>query len=66
MTEPSVMLAWLDGRIASTETWLTDHGPGTKRPWPQTDIEQKQINLARYQELRAAYFRALERRGQAA
>lgn len=66
MTDPSVMLAWLDGRIASTETWLADHGPGTKKPWPQTDIEQKEINLARYSEIRAAYLRALERRENAA
>lgn len=65
MTDPSVMLAWLDGRIASTETWLSDHGPGTKRPWPQTDIDQKEINLSMYQEIRVAYAKALERRSAA-
>jgi hypothetical protein len=65
MTDPSVMLAWLDGRIASTETWLADHGPGTKKPWPQTDIDQKEINLAMYQEIRVSYAKAVERRNAA-
>ena len=38
------------------------HGPGTKRPWPEHDIEAKQINLSRYEEIRAAYVRALAKR----
>lgn len=62
MTEPDVMLAWLDGRIASVATWLADHGPGTKRPWPASDIEAKRINLERYEEIRVAYAKAVERR----
>lgn len=62
MTDPATMLAWLDGRIASTQTWLETHGPGTKRPWPASDIEDKQTNLERYQEIRIAYAKALERK----
>ncbi|MDI6838014.1 MAG: hypothetical protein QMD99_20185 [Rhizobiaceae bacterium] len=62
MSDPSEMIAWLDGRIASTKTWLETHGPGTKRPWPQMDIEDKETNLARYEEIRVAYVKALERR----
>jgi hypothetical protein len=66
VTEPEIMLAWLDGRIASTETWLEEHGPGTKKPWPQTDIDAKQINLQRYQEIRVAYAKSVDRRNAAA
>jgi len=66
MIEPEIMLAWLDGRISSVSTWLEDHGPGTKRPWPQTDIDIKHTNLEHYQELRIAYAKAVERRKAAA
>lgn len=66
MTDPEIMLAWLDGRIASVSTWLEDHGPGTKRPWPQTDIDAKRVNLDRYEEIRVAYAKAVERRNAAA
>lgn len=62
MTDPETMLSWLDGRIASTQTWLDTHGPGTKRAWPAHDVETKQTNLARYQEIRIAYAKALSRR----
>lgn len=62
MTDPAIMLAWLDGRIASTQTWLETHGPGTKRPWPESDCATKQTNLERYQEIRIAYAKALSQR----
>lgn len=62
MTDPALMLAWLDGRISSTRTWLETHGPGTRHPWPAHDIEAKQLNLERYEEIRAAYARALAKR----
>ena len=62
MTKPDVMLAWLDGRISSTSMWLMTHGPGTKRPWPDHDIADKQTNLERYQEIRTAYARALAKK----
>lgn len=62
MTDPAIMLAWLDGRIASTQTWLDTHWPGTKREWPEHDCADKQTNLERYQEIRIAYAKALERK----
>lgn len=62
MNDHELMLAWLDGRIESTKNWLRTHGQGTKRPWPEHDIEAKKINLERYEEIRAAYVRALEKR----
>lgn len=62
MTDPETMLSWLDGRISSTQTWLETHGPGTKRAWPASDIEDKQTNLERYEEIRAAYAKALAKK----
>lgn len=62
MTDPEIMLAWLDSRISSTETWLETHGSGSKRPWPESDIEQKRINLERYVEIRVAYLKAVQNR----
>ncbi|MGR9386419.1 hypothetical protein [Rhizobium leguminosarum] len=66
MTDPSEMIAWLDRRIASAMTWLDDHGKGSKRPRPQHEIETKEFDIARFEEIKAAYVKALERRGQAA
>ncbi|ASS57604.1 hypothetical protein [Rhizobium leguminosarum] len=66
MTEPSEMIAWLDRRIASAMTWLDDHGKGSKKPRPDHEIETKEYDIARFEEIKAAYVKALERRGQAA
>ncbi|MGR9149628.1 hypothetical protein ACU8MT_09210 [Rhizobium leguminosarum] len=65
-TNPSEMIAWLDRRIASAMTWLDDHGKGSKHPRPQHEIETKEYDIARFEEIKAAYVKALERRGQAA
>ncbi|MCW0014882.1 hypothetical protein [Rhizobium sp. BT-226] len=66
MTEPSEMISWLDRRIASAMAWLDDHGKGSKRPRPQHEIETKEYDIARFEEIKAAYVTALERRGQVA
>ncbi|MBA9034959.1 hypothetical protein [Rhizobium leguminosarum] len=66
MTDPSEMIAWLDRRIASAMTWLDDHGRGSKKPRPDHEIETKEYDIARFEEIKAAYVKALERRGQAA
>ena len=66
MTEPSEMISWLDRRIASARTWLDDHGGGSKKPRPETEIATKEYDLARFEEIRAAYVKALERRSAAA
>lgn len=65
MTDPSEMIAWLDRRIASAMTWLDDHGKGSKRPRPQHEIETKEYDIARFEEIKAAYLKALKR-GEAA
>jgi len=59
MTDPSEMIAWLDRRIASAMTWLDDHGKGSKRPRPQHEIETKEYDIARFEEIKAAYLKAM-------
>lgn len=66
MTEPSEMINWLDRRIASAMAWLDDHGNGSKRPRPQHEIETKEYDIARFEEIKAAYVKALAKREQAA
>lgn len=66
MTEPSEMIAWLDRRIASAMTWLDDHGKGSKKPRPHHEIETKEYDIARFEEVKAAYVKALAKREQAA
>ncbi len=66
MTEPSEMIQWLDRRIASAMTWLDDHGKGSKKPRPEGEIEVKEYDIARFEEIKAAYVKALDRRGKAA
>ncbi|MGO6879447.1 hypothetical protein ACC734_17030 [Rhizobium ruizarguesonis] len=66
MTDPSEMIAWLDRRIASAMTWLDDHGRGSKKPRPDHEIETKEYDIARFEEIKAAYVKALRKREQAA
>jgi hypothetical protein len=28
------------------ETWMRDHGPGSKKPWPEINVANKQRRLA--------------------
>lgn len=60
MTDTAEMIAWLDRRIASAKTWLDDHGRRSKKPRPE--IDTKEYDLARFEEIRVAYYRALETR----
>lgn len=62
MTDPAEMIAWLDRRIASAMTWLDDHGHGSKKPRPENEIATKEYDIARFEEIKAAYLKALERR----
>ncbi|KQV28127.1 hypothetical protein ASC97_07200 [Rhizobium sp. Root1203] len=66
MTEPSEMIAWLDRRIASAVTWLDNFGHRSKKPRPEGEIETKEYDIARFEEIKAAYVKALDRRGKAA
>ncbi|QRY70350.1 hypothetical protein JVX98_12975 [Ensifer sp. PDNC004] len=64
MTDPAEMIAWLDRRIASAMTWLDDHGHGSKKPRPEGEIATKEYDIARFEEIKAAYLKALQRRNQ--
>lgn len=66
MTEPQEMIDWLDRRIASGNLWLECHGREAKRPRPENEIATKEYDVARFEEIRAAYVKALERRSAAA
>ncbi|MGK9199457.1 hypothetical protein [Sinorhizobium meliloti] len=65
MTDPAAMIAWLDRRIASAQTWLADHGRRSRKPRPEMEIETKEYDIARFEEIRGAYLKALDRRDQA-
>lgn len=65
MTDPETMIAWLDRRIASASTWLEDHGRSSKRPRPEIEIEAKEFDIARFEEIKAAYLKALSKRNAA-
>lgn len=62
MTDPSEMIAWLDRRIASAMIWLGDHGRGSKHPRPENEIATKEYDIARFEEIKAAYLKALAKR----
>lgn len=62
MTDPQEMLNWLDRRIASAMTWLDDHGSGSRRPRPQHEIETKEYDVSKFEEIKAAYVKALAKR----
>lgn len=64
-TEPHDMVDWLDRRILSVQTWLGDHGRRSKKPRPETDITIKEEDLARFEEIKAAYVKALAKRAAA-
>ena len=66
MTDPIEMLDWLDKRIASAELWIECHGRESKRPRPEHEIQIKEYDIERFNEIRVAYVKALERRGAAA
>lgn len=53
---------FLSSQIHQKRQWLQDHGPGTKRPWPQNDIEAKQYHLTMYEAIRSDYEQSQKRR----
>lgn len=62
ITDPADMIAWLDRRIASAMTWLDDHGHGSKKPRPENEIATKEYDIARFEEIKGAYLKALAKR----
>ncbi len=66
MTDPSEMLEWLDKRIESASLWVECHGRESKRPRPEHEIQMKEYDIERFEEIKVAYAKALERRNAAA
>jgi len=65
MTDPADMIAWMDTRLLSLHAWMADHGTSSKKPRTADIIAIKQNDIAKFEELRAAYVRALEKRNAA-
>ncbi|WKL24920.1 hypothetical protein Q1M63_14705 (plasmid) [Sinorhizobium meliloti] len=53
MTDPAEMIAWLD------------RPPFKKKPRPEMEIETKENDIARFEEIRGAHLKALDPRDQA-
>jgi hypothetical protein len=62
LTDPEIMVAWLDRRINSVRMWLSDHGRRSKKPRPEGEILIKEEDLSMFEELKRAHTRALENR----
>lgn len=62
MTDPIVMIDWLDRRIRSVRMWLRDHGRSAKVPRTEHEILIKEEDLSMFEEVKAAYMRAVENR----
>lgn len=66
MTDPTEMIAWIDRRISSAMTWLDDHGRHSKKPRSLDLIEAKEYDIARFEEIKGAYLKALAKKEAAA
>lgn len=62
MTDPIVMIDWLDRRIRSVRMWLRDHGRSARTPRTEHEILIKEEDLSMFEEIKAAYLRAVENR----
>jgi hypothetical protein len=50
-----------DRYVRELETWMEDHGPGSKRPWPAHNISNKQRRLAWDLKAREIFLRGASR-----
>jgi hypothetical protein len=62
MTSTQEKIDFLAGQIHSKHQWLQDHGEGTKRPWPSSDIEAKQRHLVMLESILQDYVSAQQRK----
>ena len=53
-------------RVSSAMTWLDNHGKRSKRPRPDHEITDKEYDVARFEEIKGAYLKALLKKEQAA
>lgn len=54
-----------DRYSAELRTWLEDHGPGSKRPWPEHTVSNKMRRLAWAEKISELCRRAAEKRSAA-
>lgn len=60
------MAAEADKYVHELETWMKDHGPSSKRPWPDLNIANKRRRLAWVLKALEIFQRGAEREGEAA
>ena len=60
------MAAEADKYVHELETWMEDHGPGSKRPWPEHNIANKRRRLAWVRKAHEIFQRGAEREAEAA
>lgn len=58
-------LDFLSARIWSLQTWLEDHGRHSKKPRPENDIEQRERQLAMFEDIASDYQLSIARAEQA-
>lgn len=46
MHSPSEISSWAEGQKRQKFTWLEQHGPGSKRPWPDHVCDAKRRDIA--------------------
>lgn len=62
MTDLQDKIDFIAARIWSLQTWLEDHGRYSKKPRPETDIDQRERQLAMFEAIQADYLAAKARR----
>jgi len=65
-TSYAEMAAEADKYVHELETWMKDHGPSSKRPWPDHNIANKRRRLAWAEKIAELCRRAAQRQGEAA
>ena len=64
MQDLQAKIDFINGQIHMKRTWLSDHGPGTKKPWPESDIEAKQYHLKMLESVLGDYMKVQSRGNQ--
>lgn len=59
------MASEADKYIHELETWMKDHGPSSKRPWPDHNIANKRRRLAWVLKALEIFQRGAERKAEA-
>lgn len=66
MIEPQEVIHWIDRKLWSANTWLSDHGRSSKKPRPEIDIEHREEDIRMFEYMRGCFMKALDKRNGAA